>query len=156
MTPRPGARADGVTLIELLLALAISAIVMVPVLAMLNTSVAAGAHGGTRRTLEQDASFALDRIAAEVRATPQRKLERNLSLNDSDQWFGTVRFSQQADQLLERRDGVDRVLADAVRQFSIKATVVGTDSTLVETTLELARGAELASATSVVRMGGAR
>lgn len=146
----------GVTLVELLLGLAISAMVMVPVVAMLGTGVAAGAHGATRLTLEQDASFALERIAAQVRATPRKKLDPNASVSDSDKWFGPVRFSMKADQLIERRGAADHVLADAVRQFSITATAVGDDTTLVEARLDLERGAETASATTVVRMGGPR
>lgn len=156
MTQPKHARARGVTLIELLLALAISAMVMVPVVAMINTGVAAGAHTSTRLVLQQDANFALDRIAAQVRATPRRKLDPNASTSDSDKWFGAVRFSKRADQLIERRDATDHVLADAVTLFSITAATVGIDSTLVEATLVLERGAETASATTVVRMGGPR
>jgi prepilin-type N-terminal cleavage/methylation domain-containing protein len=65
----------GVSLIELLLALAVTAMMMVPVVAMLDTTVDAGAMTSSRRSLEQDASFALDRIATQVRATQRKKLD---------------------------------------------------------------------------------
>lgn len=154
MTGRNRGYERGVSLVELLLALAVTAMMMVPVVTMLDTTVAAGAFTGTRRTLEQDASFALDRIATQVRATPRKTLAPNASPSDSETWFA-ARYSQKASQLIERVSGFDYVIADAVSSFSITARAVGTDNTLVETSLVLQRGEEVASATAVVRLGGA-
>lgn len=149
------ARQHGVTLVELLMVVAATAVIMVPVVAMLDTTVDAGSAVATRRALDQDAAFAIERIAARIRATPRRRLDPNTSASDSESWF-PARFSKKASQLVEKLDGTERVIADSVTAFSITAQNVGADATLVEATVELQLGAETASATTVVRMGGLR
>lgn len=154
MKRHAGFRQRGVSLIELLLALAVTALMMAPLVAMLDTTVDAGALTGARRSLEQDAGFALDRIAMQVRATPRKRLDPNASISDSESWFD-ARYTKRSDQLIEKLGGTERVIADGVSSFSITARAVGTNQTLVETRLELKRGAEAASATTVMRLGGA-
>jgi prepilin-type N-terminal cleavage/methylation domain-containing protein len=144
----------GVSLVELLMALAISATLMAPLAVMLNTSVKADADTSSRRPLQQDLNFALERIAAQVRATPRKTLSPNALASDSGSWFA-ARYIQQADQLIERLSGTDRVIADGVTTFSITAKAVGADNTLVEATLVLTRGTEAATGTTVLRLGGA-
>lgn len=152
---RPGRIGEaGVSMVELLLALAITAMLMAPLYAMLDTAVDSGAATGNRRPLQQELNFALERVAAQVRATPRKRLDPNTLVSDSESWFA-YRYWKQADQLIEKASGTDRVIADGVSAFSITARAVGVDNTLVETTLEVRRGTEVASATTVLRLGGA-
>ena len=154
MKRRHPAGQQGVSLIELLLALAVTAMLMAPVVTMLDNTVDAGVTTSNRRSLEQDVNFALERIAAQVRATPRKRLDPNTLPSDSESWFA-ARYFKNADQLVEKLSGTDRVIADGVSSFSITARAIGTDNTLVEATLELKRGTATASATTVLRLGGA-
>lgn len=158
MSCRAGRRQDGVTLVELLVALAIAALVMAPLLTMLGTSVNAGTENDVRLALEQDARFALERIAAEARATPRKTLSpENTALSDSGGWFDKSRFKINADkQLIEVRDGIDNVIAESVTDFGVSAHSVGIDATIVEATLRLERDAEVAQASIAMRLGGPR
>lgn len=151
-------RQHGVTLAELLVALAIAALVLAPLSALLRTSVlAGGAHAG-RALLEQDLHFALDRIGNEIRATPRKVLSpQNTALTDSGAWLDKSRFRINASkQLIEVRDGVDNVVAESVAVFGISARSVGLDATIVESTLKLERGADTVQGRIAVRMGGPR
>lgn len=143
----------GVSLVELLLALAVTAMLMAPVLSMLGTTASAGAATTSQRSLEQDANFALERIAARVRSTPRKRLDPNTLASDSESWFD-ARYSLRNGQLIERLSGTDRVIADNVAGFSITARAVGANNTLVETTLQLSQGANAMTATTVTRLGG--
>jgi hypothetical protein len=136
------------------MALAITAMLMVPVMAMLETSVDAEAATIGRRALQQETEYALERIASQIRATPRKSLAPNTLASDSGSWFA-YRFWKSADRLIEKASGTDRVIAEGVTLFSITARAVGTDNTLVETTLELTRGSDVATATTVHRLGGA-
>lgn len=151
-------RQDGITLVELLMALMIAALVLAPLAAMLQTSVLAGTENAGRAALEQDLRFALERIGSEIRATPRRVLSpQNTALVDSGSWFDKSRFRVNAgQQLIEVRDGLDNVVADSVTAFSISARTVGLDATIVEATLKLERDAETAQGSIAVRMGGPR
>jgi prepilin-type N-terminal cleavage/methylation domain-containing protein len=154
MTCRRKLSQRGISLIELLMALAVTALLMAPVVAMLDTSVDAGAAASNRRVIEQEVNFALERIAAQVRATSRKRLDPNTLVSDSESWFA-ARFFKQGDQLVEKFGGTDRVIADGVSMFSITAKAVGADNTLVEASLEQKRGADIASGTIVLRLGGA-
>jgi type II secretory pathway pseudopilin PulG len=147
-------RQRGISLVELLMALAVTALLMAPVVAMLDTSVDAGAAASNRRVIDQEVNFALERIATQVRATARKSLAQNALDSDSGSWFA-ARFFKQNDQLIEKFSGTDRVIADGVSAFSITAKAVGTDNTLVEATLETKQGNDVAAGTIVLRLGGA-
>ena len=151
-------RQHGVSLVGLLAALAITVLVMAPLLTMLDTSAAAGTENDGRARLEQDTRFALDRIGAAVRATPRVVLSpQNTALADSGSWLDKSRFRVNADtQLIEVRDGVDNVVAEAVTEFGISARTVGVDATIIEATLRLERDGDTAQGSIAMRMGGPR
>lgn len=158
MTPRLRRRQGGVTLVELLMALAIAALVLAPLAAMLNSSVLAGTGNADRAALEQDLNFALERVAAAARATPRKVLNpQDTMVADSGGWLDGSRFRVNGSgQFIEVRDGVDSVLAGPGVTFGIKARPVGDDATIVEATLRLERGAEVVQGSVAVRMGGPR
>jgi len=158
MMRRPCRRQDGITLVELLMALVICALVIGPLAAMLNTSVQAGAQNSKRAQLQQDLRFALERITRAAQDTPRKVLApQATTLVDSGGWFEKSRFRVNANkELIEVRDGVDNVVAESVASFGVKARSVGTDATIVEATLRLAQDSETAQGSIAVRMGGPR
>lgn len=158
MRQRSCRRQGGITLVELLIALAICALVIGPLATMLNTSVLAGEQNGKRAQLRQDLRFALERISSAARDTPRKVLTPQATpLVDSGGWFEKSRFRVNANkELIEVRDGVDNVVAESVASFSVSARSVGTDATIVEATLRLAQDAETAQGSIAVRMGGPR
>lgn len=158
MISRHGRRQHGVTLVELLMALAIAALVLAPLATMLETSVRASTGNAGRAALEQDLRFALDRIGAEVRASARKPLTpQNTALADSGGWFDRSRFRINAsNQLIEVRDGIDNVVADSVSAFGISARTVGVDATIIEANLKLERDTDTVQGSIAVRMGGPR
>jgi prepilin-type N-terminal cleavage/methylation domain-containing protein len=152
------ARQEGLTLVELLVALAICALVLGPLASMLDTSMRVGARSAAHATLEQDLDFALERIAGAARATPRKAPgPGDAALVDSGGLLDKSRFRVNANrQLIEVRDGVDNVVAEAVATFGIGARAVAADTTLIEATLRLESGAESVQGSVAVRMGGPR
>ena len=132
-------RQAGISLIELLLALALTAMLMVPLLGLLRTTAAASSNVNPRFDLERQADFAVQRIAAQVRAGAPIA---NYSLNGA--------------RLIETNGTVVSTLAESVTAFEM--TVAGADSAqpLLTVSLSLSNGAASTSATTVVRMGTAR
>lgn len=156
MTPRRPQ--CGITLVELLVALAIAALVLAPLATMLDANVLAGTRQAGRVALEQDLYFALERVASAARDTPRKVLNpQDTVLADSGAWLDKSRFRINAGgQLIETRDGLDNVLAEPGVTFGIRARSVGDDATIVEATLRLERGAEVVQGSVAVRMGGPR
>lgn len=147
----------GLSLVELMLGLAISAIVIAPLAGMLTTSASAAAISGERLALEREASFVLERIAARVRATKHATLAPNSDTSTSGNWLGQYVFSLDGPVLKEQGPGATRTLSEAVTAFSIVALPVAAGGTqAIQVTLTLGRGADTTSASSTVRMGGAR
>lgn len=153
-----GRRQGGITLVELLMALVICALVIGPLAAMLDTSVKSGMRTGDRAELQQDLRFALERISSAARETPLKPLApQNTTLSDSGPWFDESRFRVNANrQLIEVRDGIDNVVAESVSTFGLSARRVNKDATIVEATLRLERNVEAAEGSIAVRLGGPR
>jgi prepilin-type N-terminal cleavage/methylation domain-containing protein len=155
---RPG-RQRGLTLLELLLALAMGALLMTAVMPMLNGAMAAAADPSTtdQPDLDRQAAFALDRIALAVRATAPTPLVTPTAPDrtTSGRWFSPSTFQLSGTTLVEKRDGdsVAHVLADSVSSFSIVPLPVTDGRQLVQVDLTLARGETKTTVTSVVRMG---
>lgn len=162
------ARQRGLTLLELLLALALGALLMTAAMPMLNSAMAAAADPSTtdQPDLDRQAAFALDRIALAVRATAPTTLVTPIGLIDillptapdtttSNRWFAPSTFQLSGTTLVEKRDGdsVAHVLADSVTSFRIVPLPVTDGRQLVQVDLTLARGATRTTVTSVVRMG---
>ena len=153
------ARQRGLTLLELLLALAMGALLMTAVMPMLNGAMAAATDPSTtdQPDLDRQAEFALGRIALAVRATVPTTLVTPTApdTTTSGRWFAPSTFQLSGTTLVEKRDGdsVAHVLADSVSSFSIVPLPVTDGRQLVQIDLTLARGETKTSVTSVVRMG---
>ncbi|MGZ5202707.1 MAG: hypothetical protein ACXWC4_23335, partial [Telluria sp.] len=89
------------------------------------------------------------------RATPAVPLAANASTDTSGSWFGGVTFLRVGQQLIERSNGVDSVLADSVTAFSITAPTIADGPQLVQVSLTLAQANAGATTTAAatVRMG---
>ena len=151
MNTQPHVRQHGLSLVELLLGLAIAALVMAPLAPLLDSANAATRIAGERLALENDASFALARIAARIRATAP---SIDLQGSDSTQWLKPAVYSVTDGVLVEQLDGTVNVLAEAVTDFRLSAPPVATGRPVIEVSLALARGDATASANATVRMGG--
>lgn len=129
----------GLSLVELLVALAITAVVMVPLLGLVQTTAAASSHLQPRFALQREADFAVQRIAAGVRGgTP------------------AASYARDGARLVETRDGVVSTLAESVSDFSQATQASNAGQPLVQISLTLERDGASASAGATVRVGGAR
>jgi type II secretory pathway component PulJ len=132
-------RQSGISLIELLLALSLTAMLMVPLLGLLQTTAAASSNVNPRFDLERQADFAVQRIAAQVRAGAPIA---NYSLNGA--------------RLIETNGTVVSTLAESVTAFSPNLPVTAAGQQLVQVSLTLARDGASATAVATIRAGGAR
>lgn len=145
------ARQCGLSLFELLLALAITALVMAPLVPMLETASATARVGGDQAALEQEADFALERIAARIRATAPSPLT-----GPTTDWLKPAVYVLANGSLVEQLGGSNYTLADSVTTFSLAAVANTGSQPLIRVSLTLTRNGTSVSASSVVRMGGAR
>jgi Tfp pilus assembly protein PilW len=132
-------RERGLSLVELLLGLAITALIMAPLVPMVQTASAAARATGDQAALERDADFALERIARAIRT--------------SDPAFDSTNYSVSNGTLLEKQNGIAYVLAESVTGFSLDSRTVEAGQTVVAVNLSLARGNASTTATATVRMG---
>jgi hypothetical protein len=149
MSTTPHIRQQGLSLVELLLGLAITALIMLPLLPMLQTASAADSAVTDQAVLERDADFALNRIAARIRVTDPKEL---VAGKPSTEWLKPAVYSLSNGSLIEQVGGVNYVLADSVKDFSLDAPVITSNEPLVIVTLALARGNASTSASIAVRM----
>lgn len=145
----------GLSLVELLLALAITVVILAPLVDMQRTAASAGAIVRDQMEVQREADFALDRIAARIRATAPAVLPSKASDDTSGNWFGTVTFQRKGEQLIERSGGTDRVLAEQVTGFSILAPATPGAQPVIQVILSLSRNGATTKAEAMVRMGTA-
>ena len=140
----------GISLIELLLGLAITALVLAPLVPMLGTASAASRMAGDRIALEQEADFALARIAARIRVTAS---SADLSKPPAE-WLKPAVYTVVGDVLLEQQGAATYPLAESVKAFSLSAPAAeGTPR--ITATLSLERGDASTTAVVTVRLGTA-
>jgi Tfp pilus assembly protein FimT len=145
---------SGISLVELLLGLAITALVMAPLVPMLQTASAAASVTGNQAALEQEANFALERIAARIRVTVPTSALKD---KPNTEWLKpAAMYSLSGSTLVETLDKKTSVVAESVTAFDM--TVAGAESAqpLLTVSLSLGNGAASTSATAVVRMGTVR
>ena len=135
----PSPLQGGLSLVELLLALALGALVMLPLLNLLNTTAAAAAHARPRYELEREAAFAVQRIHAQVRA--------GMPLTND---------TLDGDRLVETNGSDVSTLASSVTAFSLSTQAAATSAPLVQISLTLARAGASTSASSTIRSGAPR
>ena len=138
-SPPPSPLQRGLSLVELLLALALGALVMLPLLNLLNTTAAASAHVKPRYELEREAAFALQRIVAQVRAG-----------------MPLTNYTLDGDRLVETNGSAVSTLANSVTAFSLATPAAATSAPLVQVSLTLARAGATASASTTIRAGAIR
>lgn len=143
-------RERGISLVELLFGLAITALVLVPLVPMLGTASAASRTAGNQIALEQEADFALARIAARIRATASSE---DLS-KPATEWLKPAVYTVVGGVLLEQQGSDTYPLAESVTAFSLSAPAVdGTPR--ITATLSLARDGASTTAVATVRLGTA-
>jgi prepilin-type N-terminal cleavage/methylation domain-containing protein len=142
-------RQHGVTLVELLLGLAVTALLLAPLVPMLQTAAAAARIGGEQAALEQEADFAIERISDRIRATPP---STQLSSN-SDDWLTPAAYLVIDGTLYERQKGINYPLAVSVIDFGMTAPASISGRPVIQVSLTLKRGDFSASAGATVRMG---
>jgi len=150
------ARQHGLSLVELLLGLAITALVMAPLVPMLATASTAARIADEQLTLERDADFALERIAARIRATAPAADLRDKPVND---WLKPAIYSVNAAGALVEQQGTDiYVLTEpgAVTDFSLSAPVTEASVPSIRISLTMKRGAASTTSVATVRMGTTR
>lgn len=168
-------RQRGVTLLELLLALSVGALLLSAVFPMLNLSISAASNPATllQADLDRQAAFAINRINMVVRATAPADLAAAPGqtgllalLNPVPQdptttgaWFAPSTFLLSGTAapytLVEQRTGdtVLHVLADSVNSVKFTALPVIDGRQLLQVDLVLKKNAATTSVTSVMRMG---
>ena len=143
-------RERGISLVELLSGLAIAALVMVPLVPMLGTASSASRVAASRIALEQEADFALARIAARIRITASSE---DLS-KPSTEWLKPAVYTLVGGVLLEQQGSDTYRLAESVTAFSLSAPAAdGTPR--ITATLSLERDGASTTAVTTVRLGTA-
>ena len=148
-------RQHGISLVELLLGLAITALIMGPLVPMMQTASAAARISGDRVALERDADFALERIAARIRITAASKAELD---KPNSEWLTPAVYSVSGGVLVEQQGSAIYTLAESVTAFSLTASATDSQHPLVTVSLSLGLpdGSASTSASATVRMGSAR
>ena len=154
MSTRRHTRQHGISLVELLLGLAITALIMTPLVPMLQTASAASRISGDRAALERDADFAIERIAARIRMTAPSKVDL---AKPQSEWLKPAAYSVSGGVLVEQQGSAIYTLAESVTAFSLTASATDSQQPLITVTLSLGlpNGGASTSANATVRMGSA-
>lgn len=151
MSRHTAIREQGISLVELLVGLAITALIMVPLVPMLGTASSASRVAGNQIALEQEADFALERIAARIRLTASSE---DLSKPDTE-WLKPAVYTVVEGVLLEQQGSDTYPLAESVTAFSLSAAAVDGSTPRITATLSLARDGASTTAVTTVRLGTA-
>lgn len=156
----------GTTLLELLIGLAISAMIMTSLISMMATTSVAGVTYSNQVNLQDQAQFAIQRIALRIRNTPAKKLLAKANDASSGVWLSPATYDLRAGSvsgtlaLTETIGAVVRILAEPVTEFSMTSQPVLTDlaipsaQSLITVSLRLKNGDADAEATLSTRLGG--
>ena len=155
---------QGLSLVELLMALAIGALLLLPLAALLQDAMEGGAAGRSALDLNGDLRFALDRVAARVTTTarpaqlqPQAPPPQFLDPADTPAvaaWIAPFAYSLSGNNLVETDPSVTptrtNVIAANVASFKLSAVDAAYGQGLVRIELTLAaNGASVYSARTV-------
>jgi prepilin-type N-terminal cleavage/methylation domain-containing protein len=165
-------RQRGLTLIELLIALAIGVVIMTAFGNAISVGLQAETVNGAVNAVSQDARFAMQRIETAVRLTPSAPaLTAKADDTTSADWLsgstflaGGVTYCLRGGQLIEKTPwsaactvvSSDRVIADNVTAFTFTRYLNGSSFTtpVVEVGLTLAKGSPALSLIAHTRVGG--
>jgi Tfp pilus assembly protein PilV len=152
-------RMAGLSLVELLVALALGALLLMPLVSLLRSSAAASATASAQTDLQLQAQFAMRRMLARVAATPAALLPAKASDSDSGTWLAPALYDLRTGSvagtlaLTETVGGVSSVLAEPVTSLSISSPEV---NTVVVIALTLARNDATVALRESARLGGFR
>jgi hypothetical protein len=142
-------REHGLSLVELLLGLAITALVLAPLVPMLTTASSAARIGSNQLTVEREANFALERIAARIGASTAAAQLTGSSCGGAKSAAYDV-----IDGALIETSGKDKyVLAESVTCITLTALTSSSERPLIQVSLNLARDSASTATTAVVRLG---
>jgi Tfp pilus assembly protein PilW len=159
MMRAPLPRMHGLTLIELLVGLALTTMLLVAMTSMLQVSTAAGAASSAQLDLQEQAQFAVRRIARRIEQTPAAMLADKSDAASSANWLAPALFDLRKGTapgtlaLTETIGPVSTILAEPVGAFAITAAPVAAGRSVVTVALTLTSGDASASATVSVRLG---
>ena len=154
--------ARGMTLIELMIGLAVIALLMAPLAALLSNSATGGAVTALQLDLQNQAQFAIARIDRQIQASSNTQLSQKTNDASSGSWLAPATYSLApgtmagTQGLYETIGGNARLLAEPVSAFSVTSPGSTTGQTLIAVSLTLTRGDAIATVTDVARVGGAR
>lgn len=152
----------GTTLIELLLALAMSVVVLATLASMVRAAAAANASTIAQLEVQQQARFAVRRIMSQVRLAKPGTLGAKSDPASSSGWLSPTLYDLRAGSsagtlaLVETISATSRVVAEPVTYFSITSPDVTAGQTLVEVSVTVGQGDISATAKGSARLGGAR
>ena len=162
---RSGHGEQGVTLIELLIGLAVTAMLMAPLASIFSNTSAAVVIDVEQLDLQTQVQFALQRIERQIRLTPTALLSAKTDATTSGDWLAPITYSlgpgtNPSTQALIETIGIgagatSHLLAEPVSSFSISSPSAAAGKTLIAVALTLAGLHATASANNVSRMGGA-
>ena len=155
MNSRPAIRLrhHGLSLTELLLGLAIGALLLAPLPSLLQSAGASARVAADQVALEREADFALERIAARIRATAPAAGRTD---KPSSEWFKPVVYSVAEGVLVEQEGKDSYVLAESVTGFAMSVSSSEAGLPLIKVSLGLAReGGASTTAVAAVRLGSA-
>lgn len=152
-------RLRGLTLIELLVGLALTSMLLVAAASMLRVSSAASAASNEQLDLQEQAQFAVRRIARRIESTPAAMLADKPDPTSSANWLGPALYdlrpatNSKNRALYETIGPVSTMLAEPVGSFAITSAPVAAGRSVVNVSLTLTNGASSASAAVSVRLG---
>jgi Tfp pilus assembly protein PilV len=149
----------GLSLVELLIAVALTAMLLAPLTAILRGGAAASASVGEQTELQSQAQFAMQRMVARVQATPSALLPAKADDTSSGTWLAPALYDLRANAdgtlaLNETIGGVSRVIAEPATSLSITSPPVSTGRTLVVIALTLGGNNVSVSLRETARLGG--
>jgi prepilin-type N-terminal cleavage/methylation domain-containing protein len=152
---RHAAPQRGWTLVELLVALAISAALLAPLAGMFKNAADSGAATRAGLDMNSDARFALDRIAQ--RAAAQTPVAVDAAMSDANPLLAPLSSALSGVDLVETDTSVNplrsSVIATNVTAFRLSAPATGDGRPLLKIELTLAAAGGTVSAARTVRVG---
>jgi prepilin-type N-terminal cleavage/methylation domain-containing protein len=151
---RPASQ-QGLTLVEMLVALAIAAALMAPLAAMFQGAAGSGTAARAALDLNTDARFVLDRIARRLAALTPTELDA--ALDDANALLAPVGYALSGTDLVETDTSAkpvrSSVIANNVTSFRLSAPATGDGWAVVRIDLSLASAGASVSAGRTVRLG---
>ena len=156
---RPVAQ-GGVTLIELLLALAIGVVILGTLASMVRAAGTSNSATLAQLDVQGQARFAMRRIMQRVALTPSANLPAKSDAATSSTWLSPAQYDLRAGTspgtlaLTETIGTTSQVLAEPVSVFSITAPDVSSGRTLITVSLTVGAGENGETLTETARLGG--